>query len=142
MRTLNSDDQASLGGLYSCLKEDAADDVSRARLRRRVLERLETGAGAARRWHFALGTAAAAALVAAFGLVIFHSGPENADPTLKIQANGGVHLEWSDVGKGQYEVLKSTSPGDFSGARRLRVKGTVYVDREPAEAPVVYYRVK
>jgi len=141
MRTLNSRDQASLGGLYSCLREDAADEVSRARLRRRVLERLESGARPARRWHLAL-SAAAAALVAAFGLVVYRSGPAGADPTLKIQANGGIHLEWSDVGKGQYEVLKSTSPGDFSSARRLRVNGTAYVDREPAEAPVVYYRVE
>jgi len=142
MRTLNSRDEASLGGLYGSLREDAPDEVSRVRLRRRVLDRLDSGARPARRWPLALSAAAAAVVLAAFGLVVYRSGPAGADPTLRIQANGGIHLEWSDVGKGQYEVLKSTSPGDFSSARRLRVKGTVYVDREPAEAPVVYYRVE
>ena len=137
----------SLSQIYGDLKEDRIDDVYRARVRRRVFDRLATGTAGQRRTQprlrFALAAATlAAGVVLAVGMAFWlHPPGGEKEPVLTIQANGGVHLEWSDVGQERYEVIRSSSPADFSGARREWVQGTAYVDSEPAENPIVYYRV-
>lgn len=144
---LRTDREGSLRHLFGSLAGDEPDELSRARLRRRVLEALQSPVPAAGggRWVRTLSwsAAAAAAVLAVVGLVAYRQGGSaGSEPTLSIQANGGIHLKWNDVGKGRYRVLKSTSPADFTKATAATVRGTAYVDREAVEAPVVYYRVE
>ena len=55
---------------------------------------------------------------------------------------GGILLEWRDGSQDRFWVLKSSNPRDFSKAERYRVAGTRFMDLEPAEGGVVYYRVE
>lgn len=139
-----------LGKLYALLREERLDDLTAARLHRRVMAAIETlhaGAGresaVGRQRRFWAPLASAAALALLFGAVLWMQGARQVGEVqiLSVQANGGVHLQWSDAGKDRYQVIKSTDPADFSRAERLQVRGTRYVDESPGSARVVYYRV-
>ncbi len=146
MRSVHSKDE-SLRAVYSCLEHDSVDEMSRARVRRRVLEALSPPAHTAlhRRfgWVASLAAAAAAVVLAVFAVrMAENSLAPRVEPKLSIHANGGVHLQWNDVGKARYRVLRSTNPADLSDAPRATVRGTEFVDHEPLEARVIYYRVE
>lgn len=137
----------SLGHLYAALREETPDEVTRGRLRRAVLEALQRPVHRPAEWVWRPGVylaAAAVALSVGLATILGYLGrpTDNREPTLKIHADGGVHLEWTDVGRSRYQILMSTDPADFSRARTAMVKGTAYVDRDPHLAAVIYYRVE
>jgi hypothetical protein len=134
-----------LSALYSTLRHEPVDEVAGARIVRRVMASVREVGQEDRRvrapWRWALPAAAAAGLGAAFLLVGLPTAPAGVE-IVSVQANGGVHLRWEDVGKGEYEVLRSTDPADFSRAERHRVRGNQFVDHSQSETRVVFYRVE
>jgi len=142
--------ESGLSNLYSRLRDEPIDPFVRARLVRRVMAAtLDSPAAApARPFVGAWGwlAAAAAAILVGLGLTVLehHPGSPDADPVriVSVQANGGVHIRWTDTGKRQYQLLKSESPADFSHAERIAVTGTHYVDPQSTSSQVIYYRVE
>ena len=63
---------------------------------------------------------------------------------VSIQAvrQGGVLLEWRDGSQDRFWVLKSNNPRDFSKAERYSVVGNRWMDLDPGEGRVTYYRVE
>lgn len=55
---------------------------------------------------------------------------------------GGVLLEWRDGSQDRFWVLKSNNPRDFSKAERYSVVGNRWMDLDPGEGQVTYYRVE
>ena len=55
--------------------------------------------------------------------------------------NDGILLSWKDSQKSEYTVLRSTNPCDFAHAKQIKVKGNTYLDREPVNSPIVFYKV-
>jgi hypothetical protein len=135
-----------LSALCRTLRDEPVDDVTRMRLARRAMAAVR-GAEVVRltplaaSWRWAVPATAAAAIVAAF-LLVGRPTPPSSVEIVSIQANGGVHLRWQDVGKGEYQVLRSTDPADFTRAERHRVRGTQFVDHSQSETHVVFYRVE
>lgn len=53
-----------------------------------------------------------------------------------------VRLAWSDGTNEAYLVYKSSDPRGLEGAEVHSVRGTVWVDQNPASSPIVYYRIE
>jgi len=143
-----------LTNLYGLLREERVEDFTRNRLIRRVMGALEVGEpaslparrrGPLRVWIGPSLAAAAALVLVISGIFWLRSDRMSGGEDLRflsVQANGGVHLEWSDAGRDHYQILKSTDPADFSRAERQEVRGTRFIDGSPDAARVVYYRVE
>ena len=140
-----------LTNLYGLLREERVDDFTRNRLIRRVMGALEVGEPASlpalgpRVWIGPSLAAAAALVLVLSGIFWLRSDRMSGGEDLRflsVQANGGIHLEWTDAGRDRYQILKSTDPADFSRAERREVRGTRFIDGSPDAARVVYYRVE
>jgi hypothetical protein len=66
-----------------------------------------------------------------------------ADERIDMRLVGGkVRLAWSDGDNASYRVYKSSDPKGLAGAEVHSVRGTVWVDHNPASSPIVYYRIE
>src|SRR5206468_2772812 len=55
---------------------------------------------------------------------------------------GTVRLAWSDGSRDSYTVYKSSDPRSLRAAEAHVVRGNVWIDREPARSPIVFYRIE
>ena len=53
-----------------------------------------------------------------------------------------VRLAWSNGTNHAYRVYKSSDPRGLTGAEVHSVRGTVWIDDNPASSPIVYYRIE
>ncbi len=93
-------------------------------------------------------TGVAAILLALLTLpvVVQHRGSpaQQADvSTIRVTSDGqAVRLAWSDGTRESYTVYKSYDPRSLRGAEVHVVKGNVWIDRDSARSPIVFYRVE